>query len=91
MRQGGSLISAPITPTIKIKPNGIVKAHNLILITTPSKTKTLHSSSPKLSSSLKLFIKTSKCLTMRTSEKSQGQRSLAGYSPWGCKESGTTE
>ena len=24
-------------------------------------------------------------------EKSQGQRSLAGYSPWGHKESGTTE
>ena len=24
-------------------------------------------------------------------EKSQGQRSLAGYSPWGRKESGTTE
>ena len=22
---------------------------------------------------------------------SPGQRSLAGYSPWGCKESGTTE
>ena len=24
-------------------------------------------------------------------EKSHGQRSLAGYSPWGCKESDTTE
>ena len=24
-------------------------------------------------------------------KKSQGQRSLAGYSPWGCKESNTTE
>ena len=23
--------------------------------------------------------------------KSHGQRSLEGYSPWGCKESGTTE
>ena len=25
------------------------------------------------------------------SEKSHGQRSLAGYSPWGCKQSDTTE
>ena len=25
------------------------------------------------------------------SEKFHGQRSLAGYSPWGCKESATTE
>ena len=24
-------------------------------------------------------------------EKSHGQRSLVGYSPWGCKESDTTE
>ena len=40
MRQGKSLTNAPKAPTIKIKPNGIVKAHNLVLITTPSKNKT---------------------------------------------------